>query len=154
MEIPKPTEHHEKLAAMAGNWQGEETLHPSPFGPGGTAVGRFTNRTDLGGFVLIQDYAQTRDGAECFHGHGVYGFDAASGDYLMFWSDTMGGMPTEIVRGRWEGNVLTFAASCEHGHSRYVYTLHDDGSFGFSLHMSQDGENWAPYMEGRYTRQG
>ena len=46
-EMPKPSEQHRKLHRFAGNWVGEEKLTPSPWGPGGPALGRLT------GFTLL-----------------------------------------------------------------------------------------------------
>lgn len=38
MDMPKPGDPHQKLAALVGGWSGGETLHPSPSDPaGGTA---------------------------------------------------------------------------------------------------------------------
>lgn len=37
------------------------------------------------------------------------------------------------------------------GHSRYTYTLHKDGTLGFSIESSQDGTAWAPFITARYT---
>jgi hypothetical protein len=55
MEMPKPTEEHRRLHAFLGEWEGEEKLSPSPWGPGATALGRSTCRLDLDGFFVIQD---------------------------------------------------------------------------------------------------
>ena len=35
MEMPKPTEAHQKLAALAGRWTGSETIPPCPWDPKG-----------------------------------------------------------------------------------------------------------------------
>jgi hypothetical protein len=44
-----------RLHAFWGEWEGEEKLAPSPWGPGGTALGRSTCRLELDGFFVIQD---------------------------------------------------------------------------------------------------
>ena len=76
MEMPKPTKHHEKLAAMVGDWTGEETMHPSPWDPkGGTATSRTSTRLELDGFFLVTDYVQERGGRVSYRGHGVVGWD-------------------------------------------------------------------------------
>ncbi len=62
MEMPKPTEAHRRLHAFLGEWEGEEKLSPSPWGPGGTAHGRSICRLDLDGFFVIQDYVEEKDG--------------------------------------------------------------------------------------------
>jgi hypothetical protein len=76
VEMPKPTPGHSKMKALAGNWEGEEKMHPSQWDPnGGTAVGRSRARLSLGDFALISDYEQERDGVITFTGHGVTTFD-------------------------------------------------------------------------------
>ena len=68
MEMPKPTEEHRRLHAFLGEWEGEEKLSPSPWGPGGTARGRSTCRLDLDGFFVIQDYVEEKDGRVSYRG--------------------------------------------------------------------------------------
>lgn len=57
MDMPKPSSGHLRLERMAGSWEGEEKMHPSPWDPkGGVAAGRMKNRPALSGFALIGDY--------------------------------------------------------------------------------------------------
>lgn len=63
MEMPSPQEAHARLGILAGEWTGEEHMHPSPWDPkGGTALGRVHNRAALDGFAVVQDYEQERNG--------------------------------------------------------------------------------------------
>lgn len=152
MDMPKPTPAHEKLHALAGQWEGEETLHPSPWAPGTRqAIGRFSSRMAIDGMFLISDYEESRDGAVQFRGHGVYGYDAKREVYTMYWFDSMGGSPNETL-GTWEGDTLSFSNQGEHGHARYVYTLHGADQMGFRIDMSRDGEQWTCMMEGDFRR--
>src|SRR3954469_8319331 len=34
MEMPRPTAEHRKLQLLLGDWEGEERMAPSPWGPG------------------------------------------------------------------------------------------------------------------------
>jgi len=78
MEMPKPQDQHKKLEMLAGTWTGEEKLYPSPWDPkGGTATSRVEARIGLGGFFLISDYEEKREGKVAYQGHGVYGWDPA-----------------------------------------------------------------------------
>lgn len=80
MEMPRPTEAHRRLHALAGDWTGTEKMHPSPWDPqGGTAEGRVQNRVALDGFAIVQQYEQRRGGQISFSGHGVFSWDAAAG---------------------------------------------------------------------------
>jgi hypothetical protein len=38
------------------------------------------------------------------------------------------------------------------GHSRYTYDLQGEGRYKFTIENSQDGQQWAPFMEAHYTR--
>jgi hypothetical protein len=82
MEMPKPTEEHRKLHVLAGDWVGDEKLSPSPWGPGGPAVGRYRGRVDMDGFFVVQDYVEEKDGRTVFRGHGVFGYDAQAKEYI------------------------------------------------------------------------
>src|SRR5262245_58446522 len=115
MEMPKPSAAHQRLHVLVGEWSGEETLSPSPWGPGGTATGRSTCRLDLDGFFVVQDYVEEKDGQVSYRGHGVFGYDAQSGEYAWYWVDSMGFVPAAPSRGSWEGDTLTFTSSSPHG---------------------------------------
>lgn len=153
MEMPKPQEEHRRLQSLAGTWTGEETMHPSPWDPkGGTATGRIESRLDLDGFFLISDYVQECGGRPSYRGHGVLGYDTAERCYTMHWFDSMCATSAPPARGRWEGNVLTLEHRTPMGHSRYVYTFEGEGRYAFRLENSQDGKQWATFMEARYRR--
>ena len=152
MQVPKPTPEHRRLEALAGEWTGEETLHPSPWEPESrTATGRFSNRVGVDGMFLINDYEEESDGQIVFRGHGVYGWDPARARYTMLWFDSMGASPRENL-GVWEGDTLTFTGHGEQGSARYIYTVHDPDRFAFRIEASRDGVSWTPIMEGDYTR--
>lgn len=153
MEMPKVTEHHRKLQALAGEWDGDEKMHPSPWDPkGGKSTSRTTARLELGGFFLISDYVQKRGPQETFRGHGVFGWDHRQQRYTMHWFDVMGGDPGPPALGTWEGNRLVFQNQHHMGHSRYIYTVEHDGLYRFLLESSQDGKKWMSFIEGTYKR--
>lgn len=154
MDMPKPTPQHDRLAAFEGTWEGEETLDPAPWNPVAKAArGRFVTKRILDGLFLQTDYEQRQGGAVAFRGHGVYGFDAKDGTYTMHWYDSMGSEPASVPRGRFEGDVLTFAADAPFGKVQYVYELHGADEFSFRIRTSADGgSTWKRIMEGRYRR--
>jgi hypothetical protein len=155
-QMPTPSPEHRKLHALAGSWTSQETIHPSPWDPnGGPARGRSECRVALDGFFVVCDYEQERDGRVAYRGHGVYGYDAPSRRWSMQWSDNMGGVPSPIVWGTWEGDVLTFQmAGPQGGFNRYVYRFEKDGAYRFEIGHSRDGATWSNFMEGRFTRSG
>jgi hypothetical protein len=153
MDMPRPGDQHKKLAALVGEWTGDETLHPSPWDPaGGGAQAQVTNRWVADGFALVQEYEQRRNGKVTFRGHGVFWFDPARDEYVMHWWDSTGATAGEY-RGRFEGDVL--ALSCpmpQGGHSRTSWTMAGDEGHTFLMEVSPDGESWQPAMEGRYRK--
>lgn len=152
-EMPKPTDEHRRLHAMAGSWRSEETLHPSPWDPNpSSAVGRAEARAALDGFVVVTDYEQTKDGRVGYRGHGVFGFDTKQGKPFMQWGDNMMAVAPATVWGAWSGNVLTFEMAGQQGHNRYVYAFEKDGAYTFSIQWSQDGKTWRAFMDGHFTR--
>ena len=153
MEMPHVLDEHRRLKALAGNWAGEEKIHPSPWDPkGGSATSRFQARADLDGFFLIADYVEERDGRVAYRGHGVYGYDPQQKCYTMHWFDSMGSGTPEPARGQWEGNRLTFENQNPMGHSRRIYVFEEENRYRFTIENSQDGRKWATFMEGKFTR--
>ncbi len=151
--MPVPNENHKKLHALAGSWIGDETLSPSPWGPGGTATGRVTARADLDGFFVLQDYVEEKDGKTVFKGHGVFGWDDANKVYTWFWFDSMGSVPEGPARGQWEGDTLLFTRVSPGGQSRYTYRFEGASTYHLKLENSFDGgKTWATFMEGVYRR--
>jgi hypothetical protein len=154
MEMPKPTEEHRKLHVLAGDWVGDEKLSPSPWGPGGDAVGRSNIRVDLDGFFVVQDYVEEKDGRTVFRGHGVFGYDVQAKEYIWYWVDSMGFPPSAPSRGRWEGDTLTFKSTSPQGEGRYTYRFQGERSYHFRLENSFDGgKTFTLLMEGSYRKQ-
>ncbi len=153
MQMPKPTKQHEKLAALAGTWTGEETNHPSPWDPvGGKTQGTLKYKVDLDGFALVQEYVQKRGGKTSFKGRGIIGYCGQEKKYLWHWADTMGGVPGAVTRGEWKGQKLVFQHAAQGCHARYTYTFHKDGTLGFMIENSENGETWTKFMDARYTK--
>ena len=153
MEMPRPTEAHRRLEKLVGFWSGEEIMHPSPWDPaGGTAIGRNENRLALDGLAAIGDYEQERNGIITFRGHAVYTYNAPEQCYVCHWFDSMG-MPPNVFRGTFEGDVLTMTCRDAQGHARLTYDFSEGGRILSVMEMSQDGETWSAMMEGSYVRQ-
>ncbi len=153
MEMPKPQEQHRKLQALAGRWTGEEKIHPSPWDPqGGGATATVEARLELDGFFLVMNYTQQRGGRTSYRGLGVFGYDAEGQQYTLHWFDSMGSPVKAPATGTWKGDTLGFENTTPMGRSRYVYTFQAEGRFAFRIEHSADGQKWAPFLEGQYTR--
>jgi hypothetical protein len=152
MEMPKPTDAHRKLHRLAGVWEAEEKMYPSPWDPkGGTARGRVDNRIALEGFAVVQDYEQRMGSSVGFRGHGVFTWDPALKSYVLYWFDSMG-MGQNIFQGSFDGNVLTLAMQSPQGHTRASWEITTERTYSYRMEVSGDGMQWQPMMEGKYSR--
>lgn len=151
---PKPGPRHERLYALVGMWEGAELLQPSPWGPGGPAVGRFTNYVAVDGFFVLSNYIEEKDGEVTFRGHGVYGWDDIEKNYVLYWFDSMGLAPSRPARGAWEGDELVFLLDQPGAKVRYTHTFPREGAYVFRLESKRDGEEWKTLMEAEYQRVG
>ena len=152
MGMPKLTDGHLRLQDLAGDWEGEETMHPSEWDPqGGVAFGRNQHRLSLGGFALIADYEQKRDGVVTFTGHGVYTYDPKDDRYCLHWFDSIGS-PPEVFVGGFEGDVLRIGHGGPGMHARFTYDLSTAGTMRSKMEMSPDGSEWKVFFEAVYRR--
>ncbi|MDH4351656.1 MAG: DUF1579 domain-containing protein [Gemmatimonadota bacterium] len=151
MTMPQPSAGHDRLELLAGTWEGTEHMYPSQWDPkGGTALGRTTSRVALGGFALISDYQQERDGAVTFQGHGVYTYDPKTQLYSLSWFDSMAS-PPEVFTGGFAGDVLTLSHG-GHMHVRLTWDLTRPGHLASLMEMSQDGTTWNKLYDAEYRR--
>ena len=153
MPMPKLSEAHRTLAALAGHWTGSEKMSPSPWDPkGGMAIGHCHNRLAADGFVLVHDYEQERDGTVNFHGHGVFSYDQVEQSYVLHWWDLMG-IGVNIFKGQLAGNTLRLLCPHAQGRSRGTWEFGDAGHYRFLMEISADGQKWMTMIEGNYTQE-
>ena len=147
-----PLPKHARLAAFAGEWNGEEVVFPSRWTEGGTATSHVVAHMDLNGFYLIQDSVQTRDGKQSFATHGIFTFDREDRTYKLFWYDSLGYTPPSPASGGWVGKTLTLVRGSLRGNARHVYEIIDDDSYSLKIQFSPDAEGWADVLTGVYRR--
>jgi hypothetical protein len=152
LDAPAPLDEHRRLAVLAGEWAGEEMVHPSRWTAGGPATSHVVARMDLNGFYLIQDSRQTRDGKESFATHGVFTFDREDRLYKLFWYDSLGYYPPAPASGSWGGQVLTLVRGSLRGNARHLYEIIDDNTYTLKIQFSPDSEGWADVLTGTYRR--
>jgi hypothetical protein len=152
LAAPVPTEEHRRLHALAGEWNGEETVYPSRWVAGGPATARVTARIDLNGFYLIQDAKQFRDGKETFATHGVFTYDREDRLYKLFWHDSLGYFAPAPASGGWKGKTLTLVRGSLRGNARHVYEIVDADTYTMKIQFSPDSEGWADVLSGIYRR--
>jgi Protein of unknown function (DUF1579) len=152
MEMPNPTNEHRKLARIAGRWEGEEKMYPSPWDPnGGIAIGRLNSRVALNGFALINDYEQERDGKITFTGHGVFTYNPEEKVYTLTWFDCMGA-PPEVFKGQFDNDILRLAHGGPGMHVRLTYDLSEPGYLSTGMEMAGDGKDWNRFFDARLKR--
>lgn len=152
MQMPKPTEAHSRLQLFAGEWQGEEVMHPSPWSPTQmTATAIIRGRIALDGFAAIGEYEQSMGGTCTFRGHAVYTYDQETQEYVLHWFDSMGGK-CNVFRGRFDGNLCSLVSSSPMGQHRMTYDFRDPNRPRSRMEVSQDGRSWTPFFDGSYTR--
>ncbi|MGY3078292.1 hypothetical protein ACVWZZ_004700 [Bradyrhizobium sp. LM6.10] len=147
-----PLPEHARLAAFAGEWNGEEVVFPSRWTEGGSATSHVVAHMDLNGFYLIQDSVQTRDGKQVFATHGIFTFDREDRTYKLFWYDSLGYTPPSPASGGWVGKTLTLVRGSLRGNARHVYEIIDDDSYSLKIQFSPDAEGWADVLTGVYRR--
>ncbi|SEN03752.1 DUF1579 domain-containing protein [Bradyrhizobium sp. OK095] len=147
-----PLAEHARLAAFAGEWNGEEVVFPSRWMAGGPATSHTVARMDLNGFYLIQDSVQMRDGKQSFATHGIFTFDREDRTYKLFWYDSLGYTPPSPASGGWVGKTLTLVRGSLRGNARHVYEIIDDDSYSLKIQFSPDAEGWADVLTGVYRR--
>jgi hypothetical protein len=153
MEMPKPDQEHQRLHALIGEWIGEETLSPSPWGPGGRATARVTARLALDGFYVVQDYVEEKEGRVTFRGHGLFSYDTQTSEFCRYWFDSIGFVPDAAARGVWDGDTLTLRYSSPRGQARYTYRFESDRLHHLRLENSFDGgKTFATFMEATYCK--
>lgn len=111
--------HAERLAALIGDWEGEEALAASPWAPAGTALGRLSVRPALDRAALVLDYGHTRDDAVALAGHGVL----ATADLAWWWFDSLGARPDVPGRGTWSADALVLERVTQRGTNRTTLRL-------------------------------
>lgn len=150
--MPRHSPAHQQLHVLAGDWAGAETIHPSPwFTKGGTAVGRVKNRVALDGLAVVQHYEQEVGGTVGFRGHGIFTYDGAAGQHMLYWFDSMTQTPN-IFKGSFAGNVLTLTSQSPQGYVRASWDVSQVDGYSYRMEVSGDGKLWTPLMEAEYRR--
>jgi hypothetical protein len=141
------------LAALVGDWTGDEQIATTRWGQGGAATARVNARFDLGGKVLLQDYREERDGVSSLQAHAVFMAGLEPGEYALYWFDSYGFAPAQPALGHWDGSRLVFLRASSRGQTRHTYEVFDDGSYRLMLESSFDGGvSWEQVMRGEYRR--
>jgi hypothetical protein len=141
------------LAALAGEWHGDEHIATTRWGPGGPASARISARLEVGGRILVQDYREERDGKTALEVHAVLVAGPGHDQYGLYWFDSYGFAPAQPAPGLWDGRRLGFVRSSSRGQTRHIYELSGNDTFALTLESSFDGGvSWEPVLNGVYRR--
>ena len=152
MPIVDPSSARAQFAALEGEWFGAETIHPSPWGPGGPAEGKWQIRRDGSGLHLVLDYAERRADGTSFDAHSVFAIDPETGDWLLFLFDSFGFPPLQPARGRWEANRLVLEKTTPRGVGQTVFEVEAD-QFRYSVaSRTHEATSFTTVMDGAYRR--
>jgi hypothetical protein len=150
-----PGEESLRLQAFAGEWTGAEQLAASRWSPGGPATARVSARMTLGGYYLVQDYAEQVDGRTTIEVRAVFAWDEERRQYLLYWFDSYGYAPQQPGTGQWQGDTLVLTRVSSRGVARHSYRVEGPDAYTLKIENSFDGgTSWQPVVEGRYLRAG
>lgn len=144
---------HDAVAFLLGRWNGSERIADSRWGKGGDATATVSVRSDLGGKVLVMDYAGLRADGPSISAHAVITTGPEHDQFNLFWFDNFGFVPSAPAPGHWNGERLVFLRTSLRGQTRHIYVPVNGNAFELTLESSMDnGLSWEPVMHGRYLR--
>lgn len=144
---------NEVLAALVGDWVGDEEITTTRWGQGGPGTAKVTARFELGGRALVQDYRAERDSKPVLQAHAIFVAGVEPGEYALHWFDSYGFTPAQPAPGHWNGRELVFLRSSSRGQTRHIYKLSEGDGYSMTLESSFDGGvNWERVMHGEYRR--
>jgi hypothetical protein len=150
---PKPGPEQKNLGYFAGNWKTTGDLKPGPMGPGGKFTG--TDRVEWmpGGFFLVS-HSNDSGAMGKATALAVYGYDA---DKKVYTYDEFNSRGEAVhATGTFDGKVWTWTSEMNMGGNsmkgHFILTETSPTAYTYKFEMSQDGNNWAPVMDGTGTK--
>lgn len=158
MKMGEPGEHHQQIAALAGDWDAVTKFRMMPDQPWEESKGTMKSRVEWGGRFLVSEF-QGDMGGQTFTGESVWGYDNLSKKYQSTWRDSMmtGLM---YMEGTGDGKKFELAGQCidpmdgKTKTSRNVITITSANSYKMEMYSpGPDGKDFM-CMEITYTRTG
>ncbi len=157
LATPEASAGHAILKKDIGIWDAEIKIWlPGQGDQPMLSKGTETNKM-VGDFWIVNQFDYEMMG-QTFGGHGVFGFDPASGKYSGTWysSDSPTAIPME---GQWDESTKTMTMSMDGTDSfgnpikgKTVSTYVDDNHKTFEMHLDLGDGEMHKMMEVRYTR--
>jgi hypothetical protein len=150
---PTLTPDHKRLAAFAGEWNGEEVIAPSRWREeAGPAQATVSARVELDGFYVVQEYRQEKDGRTTFRAQGLFTFDREDRLTKLFWFDSLGYVPQGPASGVWRDDTLILLRPSLRGAARHIYRFTGADAYEHQIQFSPDNEGWSEVLSGTYRR--
>lgn len=155
-----PTENHELMKPLAGNWNTEVTMWMAPGAPGETSQGTATAELIFGGRYLEQKFLGNFMN-QPYEGRGLLGYDNIRKEFQNIWYDNMG-TGIMVGAGQYDAGAKTFSeegtVSCPITNSprwhRSVTTIIDDNNYTYESFMKDPAtDETFRSMLIKYTRQ-
>jgi Protein of unknown function (DUF1579) len=154
---PPPDPELQRLAPLLGTWTSEEHTRDSVLGPGVPVVSNETFEWLEGGYFMVSSY-ETRFGDEPVQiGVNYWGYDAAEERFQIVFFSNNGPYAPEgnHYYGVVEDGTLTFE-----GPARFRYRLGEDGrvelngdgTVSVRWWLRDEGGDWQPWMDNRFTK--
>lgn len=141
----------DRFLPLLGQWTGLEEQEAIAGTPATTARASFVFRLDVAGTVVVQDYRQVRaDGGELV-GHGVFCAEPGT-EQLLWWFFDSDARPPLPATGVWQGAELVLERGSDEDRAQHRFRPAGDELDYEILVRSGPGQEWAPFLRGRYAR--
>jgi hypothetical protein len=154
MNTSSPQKKHRELGVFVGRWHTIGDVAASASTPAAKVDSIDTYEWYPGEFFLIH-HADSKVGEDRIHSLEVIGFDPAQQRYLASFFDSTGGSGIEELRR--DGATWTWRGSNVMGvkEHRCIAVVSDDRKTIRARHeKSEDGKNWAPWIDVTLQKQG
>jgi hypothetical protein len=103
---PRPSEAHKVITGGAGTWDAIVKMYfRGPRGPATESKGVETSETISGGFYSLTTF-KYKMGDKDFEGHGLFGYDPRTKEYVGTWVDNFTTIPTQL-KGKYDPDQKT-----------------------------------------------
>lgn len=144
---PKPTDAHKVLAGEAGVWDADLKMYfQGPDGPPTEYKAVETIDLVSGGLYSSSTF-RCKMGDRDFEGHGLFGYDPRSKEYVGFWVDNFSSIPQQM-KGKYDAEKKTLtmfgtlanADASEEMKQKQVTTFVDDNTKTFEIYLLVDDD--------------
>ena len=154
MEMPKPGPELKKLDALAGSWNLDADMKPSPMGPAGKVTETEKCEWMEGNFYLVCHLEFKSATMGNGSGLSILGYSADDKVYTYREFNSWGEFGDS--KGTVDGDTWTWTSDEKMGgmtmKNRFTMKILSPTSYSFTFEMSQDGTKWTIVMDGKATK--